>query len=339
MANSTLISDDENSAAHIDKSLLALIFGLISASSMPIGAVIGICFSPIPEWITAHTMAFGAGSLIYAVATELFGEALFALKFHVRNSMAGRRLHGRREECGQECKYEFEDMLVQCGAACVGALAFVLAERLLDKLQGKSSSGSESDSDDESGRELQMMSKAERDDSSNEAQTGGDGAKAAFAMWMGQLLDSIPEALVLGFMTKDDDLSFVLVVSIFIANFPEAFSAAAISHKQGMAQWKIHGMWWSIFILTGVFTMVGAYILPDKVVVGSHLAMVKSKGSAIAEGFAGGSMFAMIATAMLPHAFHHAGTHAGITFLLGFVASVMLAECDVRFGGTEEFEG
>ncbi len=57
----------------------ALLAGLFSASTLPIGAVLGVYLAPVSDRVTAMWMAFGAGALVFAVATQLYGETLFKL--------------------------------------------------------------------------------------------------------------------------------------------------------------------------------------------------------------------------------------------------------------------
>jgi zinc transporter ZupT len=287
-------------------------------------------------------MAFGAGALVYAVSTELFGEALYELKFHQGRSKHGHDGGQEVRECGESCMAEFRDLTIECVAAVVGAIAYILLERCLASLSGEGADEDDSEDSESEDNEARLIRKSLEIDQGDRAKEASKeiepaGGESAFAMWLGLLLDGIPESLMLGFMTKEGDLGYVLLISIFIANFPEAFSASAILRGQGMAVWKIMAMWLSIFIITGVLTLVGCLILPDKVEVGSHAEKVKLASSAAAEGFTGGSMFAMIATAMLPEAFKFAGSKSGFTFVLGFITSVFIAELGVRFGGTEEF--
>jgi hypothetical protein len=56
--------------------LEALMWGSLSAVSLPIGAILGIYLSPVNPYIVANTIAFGAGSLLFAVTIELYGEQL-----------------------------------------------------------------------------------------------------------------------------------------------------------------------------------------------------------------------------------------------------------------------
>lgn len=51
------------------------IWGTVSAVSLPLGALIGLWAKPSRK-ITSALMAFGAGALLFALTTELFGHAL-----------------------------------------------------------------------------------------------------------------------------------------------------------------------------------------------------------------------------------------------------------------------
>src|SRR3984893_7654591 len=53
----------------------ALIFGLISAASLPLGALVALVWIPRPR-ITAALMAFGGGALLAALTLDLVGEAM-----------------------------------------------------------------------------------------------------------------------------------------------------------------------------------------------------------------------------------------------------------------------
>ena len=51
--------------------LQALLFGLFSALSLPLGALLGLALAPVSGKVTAQWMAFGGGALVFAVATQL----------------------------------------------------------------------------------------------------------------------------------------------------------------------------------------------------------------------------------------------------------------------------
>jgi CRP-like cAMP-binding protein len=63
--------------------LTGFFWGTLSAVSLPLGAVIGLWTQPSRK-ITSALMAFGAGALLFALSTELFGHALHVASDHHR---------------------------------------------------------------------------------------------------------------------------------------------------------------------------------------------------------------------------------------------------------------
>jgi len=61
--------------------LTGFFWGTVSAVSLPLGAVIGLWTKPSRK-ITSTLMAFGAGALLFALTTELFGHALHVASDH-----------------------------------------------------------------------------------------------------------------------------------------------------------------------------------------------------------------------------------------------------------------
>jgi heme/copper-type cytochrome/quinol oxidase subunit 3 len=53
----------------------ALVFGLISAASLPLGAIAALVWTPRPR-VVAALMAFGGGALLAALTLDLVGEAI-----------------------------------------------------------------------------------------------------------------------------------------------------------------------------------------------------------------------------------------------------------------------
>mmetsp|Transcript_55334 Transcript_55334/g.117975 ORF Transcript_55334/g.117975 Transcript_55334/m.117975 type:complete len:476 (+) Transcript_55334:187-1614(+) len=469
--------------------LQALGFGLFSALSLPIGAALGILLSPVSEVAAARWMAFGAGALVFAVATQLYGEALAELLAAANSSKA------RHVPCGGECETRLRNLMWQNAMGILGALLYFGLERWLAQLSHKwmkrarqrpsatvvqfgestviqaseapsssSASGSPAEGPiaalpDEAGRAAEKLQQQQQRDSgasqssqprsvsfadgtgaslhnarqpmlsansrtvtvagaplvhdpepdymnshiaalshlrraksfgasatggfsfipgisfgtSRAATVGGaarseggshletsivdeensgvvpyaevedeedvigdGGSSVAISMWLGLLLDGIPESLMLGFMTNEGSIGFEFLVAIFIANFPEAFSGASLLIKQGMSTTKVFAMWTTVFVVTGLLALVGSWIMPDHVEPGSTADKVRDFSTACMEGLTGGAMLAMISTAMLPEAYRGAGEPAGLLFVLGFALSILLSCLGARFGGPQE---
>lgn len=308
--------------------LQALLFGLFSALSMPLGAVLGIVMWPVAERTTARWMAFGAGALVFAVATQLYGEALFRLA----NSVIPGSGH-----CGHLCQQNFANINLQTGMGVVGSLLYIALNWCLEILSRRpardslvvSGLGSTCTAP---GVAPGVPSLSRR---SFRSQQVGE-SNVALSMWLGMLLDGIPESFMLGFMTSKSEVTFSFLIAIFVANFPEAFSGALILKDRSMGKYKIIFMWTVIFLTTGLLAMIGSLIMPADVTKGSPLDKLRDTWTAASEGLTGGAMLAMVSTAMLPEAFNGAGNSAGVLFVLGFVVSIFITALGFRYGGPQD---
>jgi CRP-like cAMP-binding protein len=152
---------------------------------------------------------------------------------------------------------------------------------------------------------------------------------AALAIWLGILLDGIPESLIIGAGLADlvverahmaDQLRFLrvipytLIAGLFLSNFPEALSSAANMLKQGMNHKRIMLMWGSLMVMTGVGAGLGFLlggVLPLTWIV-------------FIEGVAAGAMLTMIASTMIPEAVHLGNPHVvGLSTLGGFLSAIL----------------
>eukprot|EP00439_Symbiodinium_sp_Y106_P020054 s3763_g2.t1 len=349
--------------------LQALLFGLFSALSLPLGALLGIALAPVSSKVTARWMAFGSGALVFAVetwpahiacahpgkvwkrATQLYGESLFRLAAST---------YGPHPGCGPACKERCTNVVLQIICAMIGACLYLALNRWLENL-GKPEQQQQqaAQCDTRSLRSLELgvgagietvpetsplppiaaLSSLRRASTFHEDDTGEvttSSGNVALSMWLGMMLDGIPEALMLGFMTNEGAVTFSFLVAIFIANFPEAFSGASLLLGQRMGVWRIMAMWLILFSLTGLLAMIGSLIMPANVERGSDLAQKRDKVTACMEGLTGGAMLAMVSTAMLPEAFKGAGDRAGLLFVLGFGLSVWITCLGYRFGSPQQ---
>jgi hypothetical protein len=152
---------------------------------------------------------------------------------------------------------------------------------------------------------------------------------AAFAIWLGILLDGIPESFIIGSTmiaavaaitvaggepTFGSVLPYTLIAGLFLSNLPEALSSSQQMKLQGIPVGRILLLWGSLVVLTGVGAALGA-------AVSEHI----EHGTLIfVEGVAAGAMLTMICAAMLPEAAHLANPNAvGLSTLSGFLASIL----------------
>jgi zinc transporter ZupT len=137
---------------------------------------------------------------------------------------------------------------------------------------------------------------------------------ASMAIWMGIMLDGIPESIVIGSsLLIHPTMSLSLLAGLFLSNFPEALSSSVGMRKQKMSNMKILMMWLSIMIVTGIGAFAGNVFFEN----------VEPHVFALVDGMAAGAMLTMIAETMLPEAFHIGGSVTGLSALAGFLLTLL----------------
>lgn len=139
---------------------------------------------------------------------------------------------------------------------------------------------------------------------------------APLAIWLGILLDGIPESLVIGSSMIHASISWSLIAGLFLSNYPEALSSSVGMRQQGNSFLKVLWMWTSIMLLTGIGAYFGNIFF---VGVDVHL-------FSLVEGVAAGAMLVMIAETMLPEAFIKGGSVVGLSTLAGFLAAIFFSQ-------------
>ena len=151
---------------------------------------------------------------------------------------------------------------------------------------------------------------------------------APLAVWLGILLDGIPESLVIGFgfltmlsarltstgsVAIGEVIPFTLVAGLFLSNFPEALSSSANMRQQGWSNSTIFNLWFSLMVITALGAGLG-YVVGETL---PHAWLV------FAEGLAAGAMLTMIASTMIPEAVHLGNPSAvGLGTLAGFLSAI-----------------
>lgn len=138
---------------------------------------------------------------------------------------------------------------------------------------------------------------------------------AGVAIFFGTLLDAIPESILIGASLIDQsEVSWLLVIAIFLSNFPEGLSSSIGLLKEGFSKQKIIGMWIAVFILSTIAAALGFLFLEQAS--DSFLSMIGA--------FAGGGIMAMVSSTMLPEAHEDAGAAVGLITSLGLLSSLVL---------------
>jgi ZIP family zinc transporter len=143
-------------------------------------------------------------------------------------------------------------------------------------------------------------------------ENGGEG----LAIFMGTLLDGIPESLVLGMsLARGGSVGVAFLVAVIISNLPEGMAGTASMEAAGMSRRTIFGMWLALVIISAVAAALGYALIKQEVGV---------EGAGI-DGFAAGAMLTMLADTMMPEAFENGGNVVGLVTVLGFAVATALA--------------
>jgi zinc transporter, ZIP family len=234
----------------------AAAWGAFSSGSLFVGAALT---KPLAqkERLTAQVMAFGAGTLLSAVAYELVPEASFQHAVGVGSGFL------------------------------LGAVTYFVGDRLVDHSGGDS-------------RQQIAVGEAE-----------GSGA----AMFLGALLDGIPEAFILGIsFALGGSISIAFIAAIFISNIPQGIAGTSSLEAAGYSERTVYRMWGALTIACAVIAALGfllAHHLPAE--------------GLYSEAFAAGAIMTMLADSMMPEAFEHGGKTVGLVTVFGYLAAAVLS--------------
>jgi ZIP family zinc transporter len=264
----------------------ALVFGLIGSSALVIGGVIG-AFWQAPQQLNGVLLAFASGTLISALAFELFPEAV--------------HLGG----------------LWPAGLGLIaGGLTFVIINTALDSWVARSAGDphevpalSSEAAEDISGAEAEQTERVE------EAATQGASAAVGFALLAAVTLDGVPENLALGVSLLSGGGSIVLLVAIFCSNFPESLVGAVAMRRGGRSALFAIAIW-----------ALAAALLAGAVVFGRGVfAQLPEEHLAFPLAFAGGAVLASLADTLMPEAFEHGRPLNSMATAGGFLLSFVLS--------------
>ena len=142
-------------------------------------------------------------------------------------------------------------------------------------------------------------------------------AGSPLAIFMGTVLDGIPESIVLGLgLIGGKMVSLSMLAAIFLSNLPEAIAS---THDLKQDKWrprKILVMWIVVVVASGLASMIGFGVFDD----------LSPLATAFTMAFAGGALLTMLSDAMMPEAYRDTGALAGVVTALGFGVSYWLSQ-------------
>lgn len=139
---------------------------------------------------------------------------------------------------------------------------------------------------------------------------------SANAIFIGSLMDGIPESVALGIgLIHGGKVSISMLVAIFLSNIPESLSSASGMLKAGHTKKHILLLWFSVLVVSGLSSMIGYKFL------------FNSSGNIIGgiQSFAAGAILTMVSSTMLPEAYMETGHIVGLLTSLGFLVSFILS--------------
>ena len=136
------------------------------------------------------------------------------------------------------------------------------------------------------------------------------------AIFIGTLLDNIPESIVLGIgLAMGGSISVAFLAAVFVSNLPEG--VAGTVNLAGAGHSRRNMLWmWIVMVLVSAASSVLGYAL---------IQWVPTADAGVVQAFAAGAMLTMLADAMMPEAYEHGGRSAGLFTVLGFAVAAALS--------------
>lgn len=141
---------------------------------------------------------------------------------------------------------------------------------------------------------------------------GGSGA----AVFIGTLLDNIPESIVLGMgLATGGSIQVAFLVAVFVSNLPEGVAGTLNLSAAGHARRSIFWLWVLLVLVSAVCAALGFGLVQ----------WLPAADGRFAQAFAAGAMLTMLADAMIPEAYEHGGKLTGLATVFGFVVAAVLS--------------
>jgi zinc transporter, ZIP family len=137
-----------------------------------------------------------------------------------------------------------------------------------------------------------------------ESQQPGSGVAIA----LGNALDAVPEAIVLGIALRDPVAPLALVIAFSVGNLPVALSSTAGMRAAGRRHAYIFLLWSAVAIGAAV-AIVAGYV---------GFGSLSQAWSPRLQAFGAGALLAMTAETMIPEAFHNSPRFSGLLAAFGF---------------------
>eukprot|EP00300_Choanocystis_sp_HF-7_P020433 c2058_g1_i1.p1 GENE.c2058_g1_i1~~c2058_g1_i1.p1 ORF type:complete len:483 (-),score=100.26 c2058_g1_i1:94-1542(-) len=276
--------------------LQAFGWAALSAISFPIGAVVGRSLN-LSHLVLGLLMGFGNGALLCALTVEMFGSS--------HNYFMELRARGQP-------LFAWLGLIFCLLGAVLGAVGFLKIKSFQDRNGGCMAWVNRVI--------LKRQSNALRMSLTDARQLDHQDMQTAMGIWLGVALDALPEAVVIGIMVRQARISYGFLAAVFLANFPEAVSAAHMMRQKSRVY--VICLWGIITVVTALIAAVVAWISKESICVGPvDWQHVLSEG---VEGLAAGAMLSMLVCVAIPEAQEQAKDASGYAVLAGFLTIVLV---------------
>jgi ZIP family zinc transporter len=144
------------------------------------------------------------------------------------------------------------------------------------------------------------------------ATEGGSGT----AIFLGTLLDGIPESLVLGIgLALGSSVSVAFLGAVFVSNIPEGIAGTTSMIAEGRSRRQVYLMWIALVAASAGAAALGYAVASS----------VPFLDGRIVQSFAAGAVLTMLADTMMPEAFRHGGKVVGLLTTFGFLMAQILS--------------
>lgn len=167
----------------------------------------------------------------------------------------------------------------------IGALAFFWGDLLIDRSGG--------------------------DNRKKMARSEGEGN--ALALFLGVLLDGIPESFILGItILTEGQVGWAFLAAVFVSNLPEGMATTSGFRNAGWPTRKINLLWLAVIVVSAASAALGYFLFEG----------MSTATGVYVQGFAAGALLTMLTDTMVPEASKEAGMVAGLMTVLGFAVAV-----------------
>jgi ZIP family zinc transporter len=142
---------------------------------------------------------------------------------------------------------------------------------------------------------------------------------SGLAIFVGTIIDAIPESIIIGVsLIEHGSVGQLLLIAVFISNFPEGMSSSIGLLKDGYSKGKILFLWGTVLLLASLSSLGGYFFLQN----------ATDTTVALISAFAAGGIIAMVSSTMMPEAYKEGGPLVGFISAAGLLISLVLTHLD-----------